>query len=468
MPMPMLMLTCPPPRRRHAREALRLPLLWPPVRTQVRQPVRVALTPPLTSPRDLVSRHEKSFHPHADGINPRPVEPDEDVIVLHTRRSPSRTGPAPPDPSPAHNSTETTAALEAHAASPSRKRSRASPAGAAVTHARVSPPRLDLSPLEDASHSSGRYEGRMPFPVGGPPSTQAAHGTSVAADGGAARDAMSIVDRSTAENMSALHVDQSTTTSLDAWHPADMLWADADNGTGDALGTYTSTVGPNSSNAPYPVPDEHYFDNFDILSMTPRNGPGFEADFSSYLLHSGYTPVEYGDGQNGLPSGVLEPPLPPSSDLGAKDARAFPVQPKTAAADTNSESGTFARMPSVMTETPRKLPVPDVDAECYACIVADARSRLTPTELGQMDMLSSLDMQRFLTSYFTCFHRHCPIIHIPSLDLRTTPSHLIFAICAIGALYRLSRKTAKNLWYWADCMVEKVHASLDIPVALRY
>lgn len=54
--------------------------------------------------------------------------------------------------------------------------------------------------------------------------------------------------------------------------------------------------------------------------------------------------------------------------------------------------------------------------------------------------------QGFLSGYVTSFHGHLPIIHLQSVCPRTTPSPLILAMCSIGALYRLDRRRARQLY----------------------
>lgn len=241
-------------------------------------------------------------------------------------------------------------------------------------------------------------------------------------------------------------------TDVNAWNPSEMMWTDSH---GLAVEEHVAGVLdlPLSSHAAPGDLGDNYLHNIDILSMMPRNGVDFEADFSAYLLNSGYSPEEQLE-VSGRIRGMS--PGQHTSSFGIDQSNSTRNDVTTLPTNVNTERGTFARMPSVMTETPRKLPVPTVDLATFDTILADVRSRISSEQVKEMESLRSQDMQRFITSYFTCFHRHCPIIHIPSLDLKTTSSHLIFAICAIGAMYRLNRKAARDLWYLADYMVEKV------------
>jgi hypothetical protein len=226
-------------------------------------------------------------------------------------------------------------------------------------------------------------------------------------------------------------------------------WHDHETIHGDGL------VAQDPSGMPtmHPILDrqtENYFQDVDIFSMLPNGGTNLEVDFSisSYLFNSGYSPpietttVQQGHGS--IDTHERSDPTPTSISAVSEPFRI----PSTA--------GCFTRLPRVVTEAPRKIPIPTVDEEVYALIVKDIKERLTIQQMEDFSIPTSQNLERFLTSYVTCFHRHFPIIHLASLDLKRTPSPLILSMCAIGALYRLSRKTAKDIWYWADIMVENV------------
>lgn len=98
------------------------------------------------------------------------------------------------------------------------------------------------------------------------------------------------------------------------------------------------------------------------------------------------------------------------------------------------------------------LPKFNFSEQTHRRICEDANSRLPRGEsLGGLFPTVD-DLNRFLSGYVECFHRHFPIIHLPSLDIEETPSPLIFAICSIGAQYRLDRRKAKNLFALAGTL----------------
>jgi DNA-directed RNA polymerase subunit RPC12/RpoP len=97
-------------------------------------------------------------------------------------------------------------------------------------------------------------------------------------------------------------------------------------------------------------------------------------------------------------------------------------------------------------------PVFHFDEHVHQTVCQDARQRL-PTGDSMAALFPSVnDLNRFFSGYIECFHRHFPIIHLPSLEMLETPSPLIFAMCSIGAQYRLDRQKAKNLFALAGTM----------------
>ncbi|KAF2800804.1 hypothetical protein K505DRAFT_355368 [Melanomma pulvis-pyrius CBS 109.77] len=108
--------------------------------------------------------------------------------------------------------------------------------------------------------------------------------------------------------------------------------------------------------------------------------------------------------------------------------------------------------PHVQKEINFEMPEFKFNEEICQKICEDARSRLPTGELVGGLFPNVDDLNHFFSGYMQCFHRHFPILHLSSLDVRETPSPLIFAICSIGAQYRLARQKAKNLFALAGTM----------------
>ncbi len=193
--------------------------------------------------------------------------------------------------------------------------------------------------------------------------------------------------------------------------------------------------------------------------MTPRNGTNFGEDCATYLVNSGFSPNETVNGRNHQTESMSASQLESSAITRGSDriyvgAKTIPFM----------SQGTFSRMPGIVTETPRKLPIPSLDLATYDLIVASIEKDILTDQREDEGIPSHQDFQRFLVSYFTCFHLHCPMLHISSLDPSNTPHHLILAICSVGALYRLCRKKARDLWSWANFLAEKVGVPANIIV----
>ncbi|EKG10488.1 Zinc finger C2H2-type protein [Macrophomina phaseolina MS6] len=105
---------------------------------------------------------------------------------------------------------------------------------------------------------------------------------------------------------------------------------------------------------------------------------------------------------------------------------------------------------------PLKLPVSET---IYRSICGDLQARMRKEEWNESKLLSAQELQKFIESYISCFHRHFPIIHFPSLSLESTPSPLILAICCIGALYRLDRRRATILYELASPLLQSAISS---------
>lgn len=397
----------------------------------------------LTCSRDLVNRHEKSFHPRADIILDPPIEQEVEVTG-EDRRLPSPPSLFPPNISSAGNPNTASAALpESEIESSSHASAQRIGPGHrnSVSITILSPPRSDLTATDGGLNSQNAENQDLRVPSSSTAVASQDENALVVANESLRPNSATSLDRSTEGGVRTVN-SPITMPDLSEWHATNMSWTDNDQFTGAEFSMSTPSL-PQPLSLPQGGPDEAYSQRIDLLSMMPEAGINFEADFSTYLFHSGYSPSEQQDAPTRLSLRGSDGLRPISIE-----ARAVPFY--------GNEYGTFSRMPSVMAEKPRKLRVPMVNLEAYNHFLADAKNRLCPEEFEEMKMLSNGDMQRFLTSYFTCFHRHCPIIHISSLDLKTLPSHLVLAMCAIGALYRLSRKMAKDLWNWADQMVGKV------------
>ena len=192
-------------------------------------------------------------------------------------------------------------------------------------------------------------------------------------------------------------------------------------------------------------------EEFDLITMDSMalNNAALDADLSTYMDH--YATSSWDSIQGNSARHTLHTPfaMPESSSLPI-EASAMNV-----GMESPQSSDILLRMPSLLKETPRRsLDPPIIEEDTYYAIMTSMKEYMPIT--AEMDPVLSLqDMQQYMKCYLVCFHRHCPVIHLPSLDLRAVPG-LVLAMCAIGALYRLRRKTAHDLWQCASNICEKV------------
>ncbi|ETS80083.1 hypothetical protein PFICI_07612 [Pestalotiopsis fici W106-1] len=99
-------------------------------------------------------------------------------------------------------------------------------------------------------------------------------------------------------------------------------------------------------------------------------------------------------------------------------------------------------LPCLREGTPPSAPDLKLDKDVFEALSKDLACRINSNDPPQQLPNASL-CHGFLGSYVECFDQHLPMIHWPTLDLKSTPSPLIFSMCSIGALYRLDRRRAR-------------------------
>lgn len=111
---------------------------------------------------------------------------------------------------------------------------------------------------------------------------------------------------------------------------------------------------------------------------------------------------------------------------------------------------------------PQRLPSLSINNHVRDVLMQDLENRLGPDHEPKMRLPSAKLLDRFLGGYLQCFHPHYPILHLPTMDVTTTPAPLVLSVCAIGALYRLERRQAAILLQLADQAVRHVSASVSL------
>lgn len=139
--------------------------------------------------------------------------------------------------------------------------------------------------------------------------------------------------------------------------------------------------------------------------------------------------------------------------------------------DSISDSGTEKtdriRLPMILKEKSENAPRLLVDDFAFEALSADVKQRLASDEID-LPVKTRRELQHFLNGYLDCFHRHLPILHLPTLEMSQTPSPLILAVCCIGALYRLERQKARKIYLLAARICHSSeNADVDHVTSLR-
>ena len=127
-----------------------------------------------------------------------------------------------------------------------------------------------------------------------------------------------------------------------------------------------------------------------------------------------------------------------------------------ASSETGTERTERIRLPMILQEKSENPPRLSVDENAFQALFIDYKQRSRSLDV-QFPLKSSRELQHFLNGYLDCFHRHLPILHLPTLKLSEAPSPLILAMCCIGALYRLERQKARRIYQSAAAVADTLH-----------
>ncbi|KIW14344.1 hypothetical protein PV08_07126 [Exophiala spinifera] len=93
-----------------------------------------------------------------------------------------------------------------------------------------------------------------------------------------------------------------------------------------------------------------------------------------------------------------------------------------------------------------KPPAPIFTEQMRTNLLNEIKERLTSKELTRFTLPSASALQKCIRTAIDSFHVHMPILHLQTMNFTSAPSPLVLIICAIGALYRLERKIAEQLY----------------------
>ncbi|KAI9159181.1 Zinc finger protein [Paramyrothecium foliicola] len=119
------------------------------------------------------------------------------------------------------------------------------------------------------------------------------------------------------------------------------------------------------------------------------------------------------------------------------------------------------RSPQVVKPATSKTPYFAVTEKVMAHLREDLRSRCGREGSPAFQLPDAATLQKCMTTYIDAFHIHFPLIHLATLDIKTAPSPLILAMCAVGAQYRLERKVAGSLYIAAQRALACANLNFD-------
>lgn len=152
---------------------------------------------------------------------------------------------------------------------------------------------------------------------------------------------------------------------------------------------------------------------------------------------------------NDSPRGQNIPRVP--GGFGSTNGSAVGSESRTVVGALNNVSdGPKTGLPQIVREPYMKPPRLSFDEVMRLNLLDDLHSRLSLVERNSIVVPSANIIEKCLQSYFECFHIHLPTFHLQTIDFCMMQSPLLLSMCAIGALYRLERKTAGTLFLIAE------------------
>ncbi|KAL4907246.1 fungal-specific transcription factor domain-containing protein [Aspergillus multicolor] len=98
---------------------------------------------------------------------------------------------------------------------------------------------------------------------------------------------------------------------------------------------------------------------------------------------------------------------------------------------------------------PPKVPIV-VTTQCRDRLVRELRDYANV--IPEQSIPSRHALSRCLTGYLTGYHDHYPFLHIPTLNIETTPLHLVLSMAALGAQYCREHDTSIGLFQVAKAV----------------
>lgn len=234
--------------------------------------------------------------------------------------------------------------------------------------------------------------------------------------------------------------------------------------------------------AAFPEPFQDLLTQDLLASM---DGLEFDCFWNETQLASPFLPTEPPDGiQNDQMNSLAAPDAP--DQFNHPESREIPER-----SETESESGLASRLPSMEPERPEVLPLHVASEHGSRSRLQQAQTlrhvhSIRPWKISSQEYAQIVDnlagvhgvlpntctlpsqhtLSRFLEGYFRGFAIHMPFIHSVTFSAASVSLELLFAMCAVGALYRFQPALGYQLYAGAQALIswrlsQRSRAALD-------
>ncbi|KAL4936723.1 fungal-specific transcription factor domain-containing protein [Aspergillus oleicola] len=137
--------------------------------------------------------------------------------------------------------------------------------------------------------------------------------------------------------------------------------------------------------------------------------------------------------------------------------------PDTSSSDTGPSNSQSIGMPGLCGDLPLIL---TQQSNSIISLIKEVsqKSPITPPWTPQLEKSCALFFSpqyitRFIALYWVAWHPHYPVLHKPTFSISSTPTHLLAAMCLIGAFFSPNENDKVNAKLWLNPVEEMVFSS---------
>ncbi len=125
-------------------------------------------------------------------------------------------------------------------------------------------------------------------------------------------------------------------------------------------------------------------------------------------------------------------------------------------------SGPSIVSPSAIMLEPRAYQIRQSLLNTLSKYVIEYPDAQLPLLASNIELLTHVEIDHCLNSYFSNYHRHCPILHRPTFQPTLAPEPLLLACIALGAMYSYPEKVA-----WMKSLLDLIEHNIFLLPAVR-